>query len=149
MRAERLQYKENIQEQYKVLLYQEQIYILKGPLCKHIFDERHNFSHERHFRRKRTVDSIARDFWWPKLHKTIALYVKPCNICMQAKQLQCKPFGLFHILPIPTRKWASISLDYILNLLKSNEHATILEVVCCCSKQAIFYHAEMSRTKKK
>ena len=48
------------------------------------------------------------------------------------------PFGLLSPLPIPTRPWLSVSLDWITDLPPSHYHDAVLVVVDRLTKQAIF-----------
>ena len=47
-------------------------------------------------------------------------------------------FGLLSPLPIPTRPWLSVSLDWITDLPPSYYHDAVLVVVDRLTKQAIF-----------
>ena len=48
------------------------------------------------------------------------------------------PFGLLNPLPIPSKPWSSLSLDWITDLPPSNYHDAILVVVDRLTKMAIF-----------
>ena len=65
-------------------------------------------------------------------------YVKHCEICQRAKGGNSKPSGLLQPLPIPSRPWSSISMDFIEGLPKSNQYTTIMVVVDRFTKYAHF-----------
>lgn len=68
----------------------------------------------------------------------IQTYKKQCEVCQRAKGENTKPFGLLQPLPIPTRPWSSISMDFIEGLLKSNQYSVIMVVVDMFTKYAHF-----------
>ena len=65
-------------------------------------------------------------------------YVASCTMCAQAKSARHKPYGKLKQLPIPTRPWSSISMDFIEQLPASKGFSAILVVVDQLTKQAIF-----------
>ncbi len=68
----------------------------------------HNHPSTGHFREARTSDLICWNFHWPGL---------------------CKPYGKLKQLPIPSRPWSSISMDFIEQLPASKGFSAILIVV--------------------
>ena len=57
---------------------------------------------------------------------------------MHTKVPRHKPYALLKQLPIPSKPWNSISMDFIEQLLASSGHTTILVVVDYLFKQCIF-----------
>ena len=49
-----------------------------------------------------------------------------------------RPYGLLHPLPIPSRPWASISMDFITDLPRVGDHDTVLVIVDRFLKMAHF-----------
>lgn len=66
-----------------------------------------------HFGVDRTVELVARNFWWPRMHADVASYVKHCPECQRSKALHQRPYGLLQPLPIPDERWHTVSLDWI------------------------------------
>ena len=64
--------------------------------------------------------------------------MRSCDACQRNKVVRHAPFGLLNPLPIPSKPWCSISLDWITDLPPSNYHDAILVVVDRLAKQAIF-----------
>ena len=101
----------------------------------------HDFSTPGHPRGWKTLSMIARDYWWPKMRKDIAEFVKRCAICQstksrttQAKSPLYPIFTTADILPFET-----IALDFITKLPKSSNNDTILSITDQgCSKATIF-----------
>ena len=65
-------------------------------------------------------------------------YVRSCDTCGRNKVVRHAPFGLLSPLPIPSRPWSSVSLDWITDLPPSQYHDAILVIVDRLTKQAIF-----------
>src|SRR6266436_1521450 len=65
-------------------------------------------------------------------------YVASCATCTHAKSARHKPYGKLKQLPIPSRPWLSISMDFIKQLPASKDFSTILVVVDRLMKQVIF-----------
>jgi len=92
-----------------------------------------------HFGIKRTVELLLRSYWWPSLRADVESYVKSCKSCMMVQSRNSLPPGLLQPIPVPQRKWDSISMDFITHLPKtSTGNDTILVVVDRFTKMAHF-----------
>ena len=100
--------------------------------------QRHNSVLAGHHGRSKTFELIARDFVWPGMRKMIYDYVDACAICQQSKSRRRKPYGLLTPLPIPSRPWKDISMDFITKLPKSGVFDSVLVVVDRFSKMSHF-----------
>src|SRR5258707_9559660 len=65
-------------------------------------------------------------------------YVASCATCAHMKSPRHKPYGKLKQLLIPSRPWSSISMDFIKQLPDSEGFSTILVIIDCLTKQAIF-----------
>src|SRR5260370_38122205 len=68
----------------------------------------------------------------------VKAYVASCTTCAHAKSPMHKPYGKLKQLPIPSRLWSSISMDFIKQLPDSKGFSAILVIIDCLTKQAIF-----------
>lgn len=91
-----------------------------------------------HFGRWKTLRLVQRSFWWPRRSQFVARYVRGCDTCARCKTVRHAPHGLLQPLPIPTRPWASIAMDFIVELPRSMGFDAILVVVDRFSKMAHF-----------
>src|SRR5260370_15010031 len=65
-------------------------------------------------------------------------YVASSATCTHTKAARHKAYGKVKQLPIPSRPWSSISMDFIEQLPASENFSAILVVVDHLTKQAIF-----------
>ena len=91
-----------------------------------------------HYGVARTQALVEQYFQWPGLATTVERYVRNCDACQRNKVVRHAPFGLLSPLPIPTRPWLSVSLDWITDLPPNHYHDAVLVVVDRLTKQAIF-----------
>jgi hypothetical protein len=85
-----------------------------------------------------TLKKIQQSFYWPKLSQFITEKIATCPICQISKSEHVPYPGLLHPLPIPTQKWADVSMDFIQGLPKSRGKEVILVVVDRLTKYAHF-----------
>ena len=86
----------------------------------------------------RTSDFLARRFWWPGMMKDIREFVAACPTCARNKASHQSPPGLLHPLPVPSRPWSHIAMDFVTGLPPSDGHRVIMVVVDRFSKAAHF-----------
>ena len=81
---------------------------------------------------------MKENFFWPKLEKTVARFVKRCVVCMRAKT-HGNNVDLYTPLPIPKAPWEDVSLDFVLGLPKTQRNKdSIMVVIDKFSKMAHF-----------
>ena len=94
----------------------------------------HNAKFAAHPGVSRTINLISRRFWWPTLHRDVKEYVLACSTCARNKSTHQPPSGLLHPLPIPSRPWSHIAIDFVTGLPISRGMSTILTIVDRFSK---------------
>jgi len=110
---------ETIEEEgKKIILYKGLIFVPKS-LRTDIINIHHDNPVGGHFDIIKTKELISRNFIWLNMTKDISDYITSCSICNKAKDDRHQPYGLLIPLPTPKRPWASISLDFIIDLPKS------------------------------
>uniref|UniRef100_A0A8C1PUC8 Gypsy retrotransposon integrase-like protein 1 n=1 Tax=Cyprinus carpio TaxID=7962 RepID=A0A8C1PUC8_CYPCA len=85
-----------------------------------------------------TLASIRQRFWWPTHERDTRRFIASCAVCAQTKSSNSPPAGLLRPLPIPSRPWSHIALDFITGLPPSAGNTVILTVVDRFSKAAHF-----------
>ena len=103
-----------------------------------ILDELHGGTLGGYFGEAKTLALVKGNFFWAKLEKDIARFVKKRVVCMMAKT-HGNNAGLYTPLPIPNMPWEEVSLDYVLGLPRTQRNKdSILVVVDRFSKMAHF-----------
>uniref|UniRef100_A0A3P9M1D4 Gypsy retrotransposon integrase-like protein 1 n=1 Tax=Oryzias latipes TaxID=8090 RepID=A0A3P9M1D4_ORYLA len=87
---------------------------------------------------RRTMHAISRRFWWPCMEQEVREYVSACSVCARNKSSTGRRMGLLQPLPIPSRPWAEVSMDFVTGLPLSRGHNTVLTVVDRFSKMVRF-----------
>jgi transposase InsO family protein len=65
-------------------------------------------------------------------------YVQACYACARSKAKRHAPYGFLKSLPIPTRPWDDITMDFITGLPDSQGYDSVLIVVDRLTKMAIY-----------
>ena len=78
---------------------------------------------------ERTNKYIHRFYWWSTLLRDVAKFCMTCGTCQAVKPSTQRPTGLLHPLPIPSRPWESIGMDFIGPLPPSPEGYNFIWVV--------------------
>jgi RNase H-like domain found in reverse transcriptase/Reverse transcriptase (RNA-dependent DNA polymerase)/Integrase zinc binding domain len=60
-----------------------------------------------------TENYARRYFWWPTLGTDVKSFCDSCSTCQATKTSNQRPQGLLHSLPIPTKPWSSIGMDFV------------------------------------
>ena len=66
-----------------------------------------------HMGAQKTEEYVRQSFWWPRIGFEIRKYCESCGTCQTTKSSTTKPRGLLHSMPIPTRPWGSIGMDFV------------------------------------
>ncbi|KAL0149625.1 hypothetical protein M9458_055152 [Cirrhinus mrigala] len=72
-----------------------------------------------------TLTSVRQRFWWPAIVRDVRRYVASCPVCAQSKSSNSPPAGLLRPLPIPSRPWSHIALDFVSGLPSSAGNTVI------------------------
>jgi hypothetical protein len=89
-----------------------------GKLCIpqgeriNIIREAHSSLIAGHFGVGKTVANLQRYCYWPKMNESVSRYVRGCSLCATSKPSNRK-LGLYTPLPVPSRPWESISMDFV------------------------------------
>lgn len=86
-----------------------------------------------------TVQSIAKNYFWPDMTTEIKNSVQSCEACHRARSVRRKPAGLLRSFSPPLKKEEYKTLDFIFDLpLTPPKHCAIMVAVEKLSKIARF-----------
>lgn len=91
-----------------------------------------------HFGHDTTYSHLSNFYYWLGMRADVKRFVEKCRICHHAKGIS-RNIGLYQPLPIPSRPWDSVSMDFLLGLPETQRgYDSILVVVDRFSKMAHF-----------
>ena len=83
-----------------------------------------------HFGEQKTAEYVRRWYWWPGIRKDIRTFCRTCESCQRAKASNQPPKGKLHPLPIPTKPWDSIGMDFIGPFPESKGFNYLWVIIC-------------------
>ena len=90
-----------------------------------------------HFGVEKTLCHVHKFCFWPHMKNIVTRYVKCCAMCYVSKPSNRK-LGLYTPLPILSRLWESVSMDFVGGLpLSKKSHDYLYVVVDRFSKMCI------------
>ncbi|KAE8216955.1 hypothetical protein CF319_g8841, partial [Tilletia indica] len=125
------------QEVDGLLLRDKRLYVPES-LRVDILKSRHDHPLAGHHGRRKTLDLVRRDFFWPHMRKFIHNYVDTCDSCSRTKPQRHKPYGPLHSLHVPIRPWTDVAMDFVEALPNSFGFDAILVIVERLTKMALF-----------
>ena len=61
----------------------------------------------------KTLHRLMNNFYWPKMTRDMREYCKTCAVWQQAKNSTQKPYGLLHPLPILSKPFTHLTMDFL------------------------------------
>ena len=78
---------------------------------------------------RKTISALQSCFWWPKLPVDVKHFVSGCKVCQKVKDINQYPQGLLQPLPIPTKKFDTVAMNFNTSLPECNGKNAL--IVCC------------------
>jgi hypothetical protein len=104
---------------------------IKSALMK----EAHDSATSGHVGMTKTLDSLSRFYFWPKMQLDVREYVGSCRACQSNKPRSQNQPGLLRSIPHPPRRWQLITMDLITQLPRTRTgFDAIFVIVDKCSK---------------
>lgn len=101
------------------------LYVPASPLRSRTLYEAHDCPVSGHLGRDKTLERLSRDYYWPQISKSVQEYCRTCDLCQRNKATNRAPVGLLQPLPIPTRFWDVLTMDFMGPLPISNGYNSI------------------------
>jgi len=83
-----------------------------------------------HLGSEKTLKYLRHWYWWPTIARDTIAFCDTCGLCQSIKTSNQKPPGLLHSLPLPTRPWESVGMDFMGPLPESSGSDFIMVVIC-------------------
>ena len=83
-----------------------------------------------HLGARKTLMYLRDEVWWKGMVGDVAAYCKSCGVCATGKSATTQPMGLLRTLPVPSRPWQSIGIDFIGPLPESTTLSGAYDMIC-------------------
>jgi hypothetical protein len=122
-----------------ILRYKGRIYVGTTSDLRHqLIASFHDSALGGHSRERVTYTKLKALFHWLALKAVVTECIKNCSTCQKNKSENIPYPGLLQPLPILEMAWQHVTMDFIVALLKSEGHDTIMVVVDKLTKYAHF-----------
>ena len=112
------------------LRYRSKLYIpASDDLRLHVLRQAHDAPAAGHPGRSKTLQLIAREYFWLGRQKDVERYVRNCHPCRRSKASRQSQFGVLKPNPILDAPWQDLSMDFVVGLPQSQEYDAIWMVV--------------------
>lgn len=101
------------------------LYVPASDLRSLLLHEAHDCPISGHLGRDKTLERLARRFYWPQMDRTVQEYVRTCDACQRHKSPNRAVPGLLQPISTPARNWDCVTMDFIGPLPASNGFNTI------------------------
>lgn len=81
-----------------------------------------------------TTRAIARQFFWPSMHGTVAKFISNCDKCLRGKVQRQHPGAARQLAP-PAGRWQRIQVDFITGLPESGGYDAICTFICLYTRR--------------
>jgi hypothetical protein len=113
-----------------LLLKKSHLWLIRhSPFQLQVLDFIHSDPSAGHSGYHKTLAHAKSNFIWKGMRQDIKKFVRECAVCQVSKPESIHPPGLLQPLPIPSRVWSDISMDFIEGLPSSHGFSVIMVVV--------------------
>ena len=112
------------------------------PLRTRIIQETHDSYLTGHPGRNMTYAIVARQLYWPNLSDDVRRFVDNCDKCGANTVWRQRRQGLLKPLPVPSRIWKDISMDFIEKLPMSDGNTNLMVIIDRLGKGIILIPCE-------
>jgi len=83
-----------------------------------------------HLSSEKTATYLRDQVWWKTMIGDIDKYCRSCHTCAISKPLSGKPHGKLKTMPVPTRPWQYIGIDFVGPLPESSNRTGSYDMIC-------------------
>jgi len=104
----------------------------------------HDQSSISHLNNKWIINLVQRFYYWSDYWATIQWYIWNCRACQRSKVSRDSINELHHSLSISQKRWKDITMNFIIELLLSEDYNIICTIICHLIKEHhyVFCHWE-------
>jgi transposase InsO family protein len=122
----------------ELLLYKERLLVpdidnIRTLLIREVHDQ----VSTAHPSANKTFRMLAKQYYWHGMKAYVSQYCRNCNSCRRSSVPRDKTPGLLHPLPIPSRPWEHVTMDYCSFNKDKYGFDNVLVIIDRFSKQAI------------
>jgi len=117
-----------------VLFRKNLLWVLENMHTK-LLQEVHDQSSTSHLDNKWIIDLVQRFYYWSDHRATIWWYIQNCHACQRSKASRNSINELHHSLSISQKRWKDIAMNFITELLLSEDYNVICTIICCLIKE--------------
>ena len=99
----------------KILHYQGLPYVPK-IIRTELISKHHDDLLADHFGIEKTLELVARKYYWKILRHNVEVYIGGCDVCLAFKVVKHKPYGNLYQLLVPTHCWKDLSIEFLIGL---------------------------------
>ena len=124
-----------------VLFRKDLLWVSKNMHTK-LLKKIHDQSFISHSDNRRTIDLVQCFYYWSDHWAMIKCYIWNCHVYQRSKGSRNSINELLHSLSISQKCWKDIVMNFITELLLSEEYNIICIIICCFIKKRhyVFYH---------
>ena len=74
-----------------------------------------------HLGPRKTLYYLKDNVWWKTMVEDVKSFCDSCSTCKTSKSNTQAPYGLLHPLPVPSRPWQSIGIDFVGPLTRKDD----------------------------
>nr|GEY64615.1 hypothetical protein [Tanacetum cinerariifolium] len=105
---------------------------LVGGMKPIIIDKTHKTRYSVNPGADKMYHDIRNMYWWPRIKRDIAIYVRKCLTCSKVKAEHQRPSGLLQQLEISEWKWDKTTMDFITKLPSEHMIQTLEDMLRAC-----------------
>ena len=83
-----------------------------------------------HLSTEKTTTYLRDQVWWKTMVKDVDEYCRACRTCATSKPLAGKPHGKLKTMPVPSRPWQYIGIDFVGPLPGSYNRTGEFDMIC-------------------
>jgi hypothetical protein len=123
--------------------------VVPFPVRMDLLHDAHSSLSAGHFGISKTTRSLQQSYWWPGMRDDVTQFIATCPMCSMNKAPHTHPAGLIQPLPVPSRRFGSISMDFIGELpdtASEPQYNSIMVIVDRLTKVARFIPCHTTAT---